>query len=145
MIVSTILTHKENRDVATASATQSVAEAAQLLAQWRIGALVIVDDQRQLVGILSERDIVRGLARHGASVEQMAVGELMTKDVLTCSTEDSLDTLMSVMTGNRIRHLPVVDGGQLAGIITIGDVVKARLDETTMQVDLLRDYVMAAH
>jgi CBS domain-containing protein len=145
MIVRTILTSKSSSDVSSTVASQKVFEAAQLLAKWRIGALVVLDEQHQLVGILSERDIVRGLAHHGASVEEMTVGELMTKDVVTCASSDTLDSLMGVMTDNRIRHLPVLETGTLVGIITIGDIVKARLDETTMQVDSLRDYVMAAH
>lgn len=145
MIVRTILTSKSSSDVASTVASQKVSEAVKLLAQWRIGALVVLDEQRQLAGILSERDIVRGLARFGHAVQEMTVGELMTKDVLTCATSDTLDSLMSVMTDNRIRHLPVLEAGTLVGIITIGDIVKARLDETTMQVDSLRDYVMAAH
>jgi CBS domain-containing protein len=145
MIVRTILTNKSNIDVATTVAGQTVGDAAKLLDQRRIGALVVVDDQRRLAGILSERDIVRALSRHGTAVLDMQVGQLMTVDVLTCTPDDSLDSLMSTMTSNRIRHLPVLDGGRLAGIITIGDVVKARLDETTMQVDSLREYVMSAH
>ena len=145
MIVRTILKSKANADVATTVAGQKVGDAAKLLDQRRIGALVVVDDQRTLAGILSERDIVRGLSRHGPAVMDMKVGDLMTADVLTCAPEDTIDSLMSTMTSNRIRHLPVLDGGKLAGIITIGDVVKARLDETTMQVDSLREYVMSAH
>jgi CBS domain-containing protein len=145
MIVRTILTSKSPGEVATTVASQSVGEAAKLLAKWRIGALVVVNDRQDLVGILSERDIVRGMASHGAAVEKMTVGELMTHEVVTCSTADTLETLMSTMTNNRIRHLPVLENGKLAGIVTIGDVVKARLDETTMQVDSLREYVMNAH
>lgn len=145
MIVRTILKSKPSADVATTVAGQSVGEAARVLDQRRIGALVVVDDQRSLAGILSERDIVRGLSRHGRAVMEMTVGQLMTADVLTCSPEDSIDSLMATMTSNRIRHLPVMENGRLAGIITIGDVVKARLDETTMQVDSLREYVMSAH
>ena len=106
---------------------------------------MVVDDQRALVGILSERDIVRGLSRHGITVLDMKVGDLMTADVKTCSPDDSMDSLEATMTSNRIRHLPVLEGGRLAGIITIGDVVKARLDETTMQVESMREYVMSAH
>jgi len=145
MIVRTILKSKPSPDVATTVAGQKVGDAAKLLDQRRIGALVVVDDQRSLAGILSERDIVRGLSRHGPAVMDMRVGDLMTADVLTCSPEDPIDSIMSTMTSNRIRHLPVLEGGKLAGIITIGDVVKAKLDETTMQVDSLREYVMSAH
>jgi len=145
MIVRTILKGKTSSDVATTVAAQAVGDAAKLLDQRRIGALVVVDNQRALAGILSERDIVRGLSRHGPAVMEMRVGDLMTADVLTCSPDDTIDSIMGTMTSNRIRHLPVIDSGKLAGIITIGDVVKAKLDETTMQVDSLREYVMSAH
>jgi CBS domain-containing protein len=145
MIVRTILKGKPGGDVATTVVSQTVGDAAKLLAHLRIGALVVVDTQHRLVGILSERDIVRGIASHGAAVLAMTVGELMTSEVVTCNAGDSLETLMSVMTTKRIRHLPVLEGDQLAGIITIGDVVKSRLEETTMQVETLREYVMLAH
>ena len=145
MIVRTILTSKASTDIATTVPGQKIGDAARLLDQRRIGALLVVDDQRSLAGILSERDIVRGLSRHGPSVMDMEVGQLMTADVLTCTPEETIDGVMATMTSNRIRHLPVLDGGRLAGIITIGDVVKAKLDETTLQVDSLREYVMSAH
>lgn len=145
MIVRTILKSKSNIEVATTVAGQKVGDAAKLLDQRRIGALVVVDEQRSLAGILSERDIVRGLSRHGVAVMDMRVGDLMTADVLTCTPDDTIDSIMGTMTSNRIRHLPVLDNGKLAGIITIGDVVKTKLDETTMQVDSLREYVMSAH
>lgn len=144
MIVRTILKSKSS-EVATTVAGQKVGDAAKLLDQRRIGALVVVDEQRSLAGILSERDIVRGLSRHGVAVMDMRVGDLMTADVLTCTPDDTIDGIMGTMTSNRIRHLPVLDNGKLAGIVTIGDVVKAKLDETTMQVDSLREYVMSAH
>ena len=105
---------------------------------------MVVDAKQAIAGILSERDIVRGMSLHGGRVEEMKVGDLMTSTVLVCRPEDSLEKLMEMMTNNRIRHLPVLDNGRLAGIITIGDVVKARLEETTLQVDSLREYVMAA-
>jgi len=105
----------------------------------------VVDGKNSIAGIISERDIARGLALHGANVSAMKVSELMTSDVLVCSPDDSLEKLMVVMTNNRIRHLPVMDKGKLAGMITIGDVVKARLDEAAMQVDQLREYVMSGH
>jgi CBS domain-containing protein len=144
MIVRTILKHKTNNDVATTTAEQSVAEAAKALHHRRIGALVVVDANQSIVGILSERDIVRGLALHGSKAEALKVQDLMTSAVLVCGPDDSLDSLMGVMTNKRVRHLPVVEQGRLIGIITIGDVVKSRLEEATMQVDSLRDYVMAA-
>jgi len=145
MIVRTILTNKANHEVATTVASQTVGEAAKLLSKWRIGAVLVLNDKQELVGILSERDIVRGMSLHGGAIQDLTVGDLMTKNVVTCSTSDTLEALMSTMTNNRIRHLPVLENGKLAGIVTIGDVVKARLDETTMQVDSLREYVMSAH
>jgi CBS domain-containing protein len=145
MIVASILKTKSSNEVATTTAERSIADASHLLHQRRIGALVVVDETGGIVGILSERDIVRGLAQKGEAVLSMMIRDLMTSNVLVCSPEDSLEHLMSMMTSNRIRHLPVVDNGKLAGIITIGDVVKSRLEETTMQVDSLREYVMAAH
>jgi CBS domain-containing protein len=144
MIVRTILKQKANNDVATTSAEQLVGEAAKALHQRRIGALVVVDGEQGIIGILSERDIVRGIALHGSKAEALKVRNLMTSAVLVCSPDDCLDSLMGVMTNKRVRHLPVVEQGRLIGIITIGDVVKWRLEEATLQVDSLRDYVMAA-
>ncbi|PKU22722.1 CBS domain-containing protein [Telmatospirillum siberiense] len=144
MIVKAILKQKANNDVETTFAEMPVSEAAKALHHRRIGALVVMDPQQGIVGILSERDIVRGMALHGAKAEDLKVRDLMTSAVLVCGPDDSLDTLMSIMTNKRVRHLPVVEEGELIGIITIGDVVKSRLEEATMQVDSLRDYVMAA-
>ena len=145
MIVGSILKEKKSNEVTTTVADQSVNEAAKLLHSKRIGALLVVDDKNSISGIISERDIARGLALHGASVSALKVSDLMTSNVLVCSPEDSLEKLMVVMTNNRIRHLPVMDKGKLAGMITIGDVVKARLEEAAMEVDPLREYVMAGH
>ncbi|HIJ38605.1 MAG TPA: CBS domain-containing protein [Rhodospirillaceae bacterium] len=141
MIVRSILNAKSSNDVTTTVADLTVGDAAKLLNEKRIGALLVVEGGNNIIGILSERDIVRGMALHGTKVETLKVRDLMTSSVLVCSPEDSLDKLMGIMTNNRIRHLPVVDQGKLAGMITIGDVVKSRLEETTMQVDQLREYV----
>lgn len=143
MIVQDLLNAKDTRDVATTMADRSIAEAADHLHRRRIGALVVVDSRHRITGILSERDIVRGLALRGADVLKMTVADLMTSTVLTCQPRDSLQTLMATMTANRVRHLPVEDDRQLAGIITIGDVVKARLAEATQEVDQMREYVAA--
>ncbi len=143
MIVKAILKGKRNNEVATTVAGQSVTEAAKLLHQRRIGALVVTESNGDIVGIISERDIVRGMALHPGAVDSLKVRDLMTSSVLVCSPDDSVGNLMGTMTNNRIRHLPVMEHGKLVGIITIGDVVKSCLDETTMQVDSLREYVMA--
>jgi CBS domain-containing protein len=144
MIVKTILKNKSNNDVATTTAGETVGEAAKQLHSRRIGALVVVDADQKIVGILSERDIVRGMALHGSQAETLKVRDLMTSAVLVCGPDDPLEKLMGIMTNNRVRHLPVVEGAKLVGIITIGDVVKSRLEDATMQVDSLREYVMAA-
>ena len=143
MIVQDLLNSKETKDVATTTAERTVAEAAEHLYRRRIGALVVVDGRHRITGILSERDIVRGLAQKGAEVLRLKVADLMTSAVLTCHPHDSLQTLMATMTANRVRHLPVEDDHHLAGIITIGDVVKARLQEATQEMDQLREYVAA--
>lgn len=143
MLVETVL-HGKGTDVVTVRPEATVSEAARLLCAHRIGALVVVDEHEKIVGMLSERDIVRGMALKGSVVHEMQVRELMSADVLVCRPEDSLAQLMSVMTNRRVRHLPVIDGdNRLRGIVTIGDIVKNRLDEATMEVDSLRDYVMA--
>lgn len=144
MIVRTILKNKASNDVATTTAEHMVGEAAKALHQRRIGALVVIDADQNIVGILSERDIVRGMALHGHAVNALKVRDLMTSAVLVCSPDDPLEKLMGIMTNNRVRHLPVMEDAKLVGIITIGDVVKSRLDDATMQVDQLREYVMVS-
>jgi CBS domain-containing protein len=146
MIVKTIMKAKaRGAGVVTISPDATIAEAARTLATNRIGALIAIEDGGGIVGILSERDIVRGLAQQPESCMTARVRDLMTSDVLVCSESDTLDALMHTMTAKRIRHLPVVDANdQLTGIVTIGDVVKTRLDEASMEVDSLRHYVMGA-
>ena len=109
-----------------------------------IGALVVTGDEVQLLGIISERDIVHGLVERGRDLLDARVGDLMTVDVLTCAPEDRITKLMARMTERRIRHLPVVDDGALCGIVSIGDVVKNRLDEIAAEASALREYVTMA-
>lgn len=146
MIVKTILkTKARGSGVVTIDPDATIADAARLLANHRIGAVIAVDANGAIKGILSERDIVRGLAQSDAACTQAKVSDLMTATVLTCHEDDSVDSLMKTMTAKRIRHLPVVgSGGELTGMVTIGDVVKSRLDEMDMEVDNLRQYVAAA-
>jgi CBS domain-containing protein len=143
MIVKTILKAKaRGSGVVTVSPDASIADAATLLAANRIGALIAVEEDGRLAGILSERDIVRGMAQGGEACAGRKVRDLMTADVLVCHEDQTLEQLMQTMTAKRIRHLPVVDSqGGLVGIVTIGDVVKSRLDEASMEVDSLRHYV----
>lgn len=146
MLVKTILKAKaRGAGVVTISPEVTVAEAARTLASHRIGAVIAVESDGAIAGILSERDIVRGMALQGEGCSNSAVRELMTSAVLTCREDDTVESLMQIMTSKRIRHLPVLDGdGRLTGIVTIGDVVKSRLDEADMEVDNLRHYVVAA-
>ena len=109
------------------------------LARERIGAMVVSDDGRTIQGVISERDVVRGLADRGAAVLQLAVRDLMTRQVVTCTPADSVKQVMAAMTRGRMRHLPVVEDGRLVGIISIGDVVKNRLDEMATEANVLRE------
>jgi CBS domain-containing protein len=132
--------------IATVRSETSVAEAAKLLASRRIGA-VLVDGGKGaggLAGILSERDIVRGLAERGAGVLDRPVGDLMTRDVVVTTSSHTIDRVMGLMTERRIRHLPVVDNGALVGVISIGDVVKHRIAEIEREAEALRTYITAA-
>lgn len=142
MLVETVLQGK-GTDVITSRPDILVGEATRLLCAHRIGALVVIDADDRVVGVFSERDVVRGMALHGDRIHTMQVRDLMSADVQVCKPEDTIQELMSVMTNRRVRHLPVMDGGKLRGIITIGDIVKSRLEEATMEAESLRDYVMA--
>lgn len=110
-----------------------------------IGALVVSADGERIDGIVSERDIVRGLADRGARLLECSVSDVMTKRVTTCRPDDPLTHVMAEMTRRRIRHLPVVDGDRLAGIISIGDVVKARVEELQLEASVLREAYLARH
>ncbi len=107
-----------------------------------VGALVVSEDGDHVIGIISERDVVRGLAEHGAELLDMRVADLMTRNVKTCSPEDDLKHVMTEMTRSRIRHLPVTEDGRMCGIVSIGDVVKTRLDELETETSALRDYIV---
>jgi CBS domain-containing protein len=140
MNVETILRNKGNR-VTTIRSDASIADAVQILRQYGIGALVVSDDGERVDGILSERDIVAALADDGALLLARPVAELMTRAVLTCSLQDTIAELMSEMTNRRIRHFPVVEDGKLCGMISIGDVVKNRLDEIEFEASSLRSFI----
>jgi len=110
-----------------------------------VGALVVTRDGVRVEGVLSERDIVRGLARHGADLLDMSVVAVMTRSVPLCSPDDTLTTVMAQMTRTRNRHVPVVEDGRLCGIVSIGDVVKHRLEEMELETSVLRDAYLATH
>jgi CBS domain-containing protein len=138
MDVERILDTK-GRKVVTTRPDTSVAEAVSRLRAEGIGAMVVLAGSGRLDGIISERDVVRGLARHGRTVLDLKVADLMTRAVTTCSPKDTVKAVMAVMTERRVRHLPVVEAGRLLGIVSIGDVVKNRLDEMELEVNVLRD------
>jgi len=140
--VSNLLANK-SPDVATISQERTVSDALLLMKERGIGALVVTGPTPPLVGIFSERDAVRALATNGATALETKVAELMSTDVQTCDETTTVTELMGLMTERRIRHLPVVHEGQLVGIISIGDVVKARFDELEHEKKDLLDYVSA--
>ena len=140
MRVKDILRQKGS-EVATIASSATLAEAAQVLSVRRIGALVVSDDGTHLVGILSERDIVRRVSDDGASALESTVAMAMTADVHTCVKDDSLDELARTMTEHRFRHLPVVENGQLAGLVSIGDVVKRRVEQLEQEAQALTEYI----
>ncbi|MGB0087574.1 MAG: CBS domain-containing protein [Rhodomicrobiaceae bacterium] len=140
MNVARILKDK-GRTVATVSPETSVKECIRLLAEKKIGAAVVCDDDRRVRGIISERDIVRILAADGSNALDTPVSAHMTKEVMTCVEHDTVDWLMEVMTSRRFRHLPVVESGRLSGIVSIGDVVKQRIALADLEAASMREYI----
>jgi CBS domain-containing protein len=143
MTVKAILDNKGS-DVATIEPTATLATAAKAMAARRIGALVVGGPDRRIGGIVSERDIVRALAERGASALDEPVGQVMTRKVVTCTRAETIGSIMERMTAGKFRHVPVLEDGQLAGIISIGDVVKFRLAEIENESAALRDYIRTA-
>ena len=143
MNVETILRNKGNW-VATVRPDATVAAAVDLLHEHRIGALVVSADGEGVDGILSERDIVMALADHRADLLSRNVDEIMTRKVVTCEPGDTVSDLMAEMTNRRIRHFPVVADGRLRGIVSIGDLVKSRLDEVEFEASSLRSFISGA-
>ena len=140
--VKAILKTKGNA-VITAGPTDTLQRIARLIAEYRIGAVVIVDGAKHPVGIVSERDIVNALASYGAHALELPAERVMSRNLLTCEMASTPDELLGIMTNSRVRHLPVVEEGRLIGIVSIGDVVKRKLDDASAEVGMLRDYVMA--
>ncbi len=144
MKVQDILGAKGNR-VATMRPDASIDTVVHRLRLDRIGAVVISTDGRTIEGILSERDIVYGLVEHGAGLLQKTAADLMVREVITCRAPDAIKDVMAKMTHSRIRHVPVVENGKLAGIVSIGDIVKHRLTEAELEATVLREAYIAAH
>lgn len=143
MNVELILAEK-GRNVVTMAPHDTLARAAETLNRHRIGALVVVDGSESVLGIISERDLVRALAEQGAAALQEPLHTRMTSRVTTCTRKSSLDELMAVMTKGKFRHVPVVEDGRLTGIVSIGDIVKYRLAEVEADHKALRDYIATA-
>ena len=143
MNVHTILRNK-GKSVVTIHPNATVERAVAVLRLSGIGALVVSDDGENVVGILSERDIVEALGRLGGELLAVSVAEVMTSPVVTCELEDSVAELMAEMTNRRIRHFPVLDDGRLTGIVSIGDLVKNRLDEIEFEARSLRSFIAGA-
>ena len=143
MTVKAILSAKGS-GVDTIEPNTNLAAAAKRLAERRIGALVVTGADHRIVGILSERDIVQELAVRGAAALDMPLTDVMTRKVMTCGPSDTISSLMERMTQGKFRHLPVVEQGRLIGIVSIGDVVKHRLEQMEREQSALRDYIQTA-
>lgn len=139
MLIADVLRGKGNQ-VATVAPSSDVAEVLRLISEHNVGALPVVDGER-LVGIVSERDVVRRLHERGVELLGLPVAEIMTTDVVTCGPDDSAADLARVMTDRRVRHLPVITNGRLAGIVSIGDLVKARIDMLEQERRQLESYI----
>lgn len=142
MLVRQILKLKANAEVHTISADATLGEAAKTLSERRIGVLVVSDDGRAVQGILSERDIVRELGRKGALCLDERVGDVMTREIVTCVCHEDGDTVLQRMNDGRFRHLPVIEDGVLLALLSQGDVVKAQLSELSMEKSALQDMIM---
>jgi CBS domain-containing protein len=142
MLVQQILKSKSSEGVLTVTPGSMVSDAVLLLSERRIGSLVVSSDGKRAEGILSERDVVREIGRRGAGCLNETVGQMMTRNIVTCTQADSADQVLELMTNGRFRHLPVVEDGVMIGLISIGDVVKARLSELAMEKDALEGMIM---
>ena len=143
MNVESILRTK-GRNVVTIKPDARIEAAVALLRRHDIGAVIVSSDDLNIDGVLSERDIVQALAGHGAEALSLAVSEIMTRRVVTCGPDDSVADLMALMTDRRIRHLPVLRNGVLAGMVSIGDVVKNRIDEVEGEALSMREFITGA-
>ena len=143
MTVSIILASK-GREVVSVEPNAALSSAIALLAEKRIGAVVVLGVDRRIVGILSERDIVRALAERGAGALDEPVSRVMTRKVSTCSASEAIPSIMERMTEGKFRHLPVLDQGRLVGIVSIGDVVKHRVQAMELESAAMRDYILTA-
>ena len=137
------LVRGKQKDIVKIKVDSKIAAAAERLTQNKIGALLVEDDAGAIAGILSERDIVRGMGPHGADLHDVQVSELMTRNLIRCSVDDTVNEAMAMMTDRHIRHLPVFDGEELSGFISIGDLVKCRIMEIQGEAEALRQYILS--
>ncbi len=140
MTLADLLRFKGN-DIYKLKANACIADAATMLIDKKVGSLLVEDDDGRIVGIISERDVVGGLGSHGADLKDVPVSELMTTDIVHCDHHDTVIQAMAMMTDRRIRHLPVFDGDNLQGIISIGDLVKCRISEIQAEAEAMRQYI----
>jgi len=140
MILAELMRGKSN-DVIKIKANDCIADAATALTEYKIGALLVEDQSGNIVGILSERDIVGGMGPHGADLHDVSVSELMTADLIKCAPDDTVLEAMAMMTDRRIRHLPVYDGDEFIGFVSIGDLVKCRISEVQAEAEAMRQYI----
>ena len=141
MLVRQILGMKGGTDVVTLASSALVSDAARVLSEKRIGAIIVTDDAGAPKGILSERDIVRELGKRGGGCLNDTVETLMTRDMINCTPDQTADQVLGKMTEGRFRHMPVMENGEMSGLISIGDVVKARLSELSMEKDALEGMI----
>ncbi len=142
MKVSNLLASKSGK-VITVRRDQTVKDVIDILAQKRIGALIVVDGQNKLTGIISERDLVRLASTHGAAAFDLVIGDVMTKDVIIGTPQDDVLSVAHTMTERRFRHLPILDGDELIGMISIGDIMKAQRDAYRGEIDTLQTHILA--
>ncbi len=140
MSVAHILQSKGS-NVITARPEVPLTDVAKILSENRIGAVLVMKADGALAGIISERDVVRALAQHGTGLDKFSVSDFMTKELITCSPDATLDQIMSLMTEGRVRHLPVLKDGKLSGMISIGDVVKRRIAEVEFEAEEMKRYI----
>ena len=142
MLVQTILASMGNRDIIWLKPGDSIAQAARVMSENRIGACIVSTTGTDVAGILSERDIVRELGKRGSGILEDKIETIMTSKITTCTSLEPLDAVLQTMTDGRFRHLPVVEEGKLIGLISIGDAVKGRLSELSMEKDALEGMIM---
>ncbi len=143
MTVAVILKHKGSR-VETVRPTATVQQMCDLLSAKQIGAAVVVGAANEVIGVVSERDLVHAIAKHGPAGLNHTIDEVMTRNVATCRLTDTSQDLMGMMTSGRFRHVPVVEGGRLVGIVSIGDIVKRRIEDSDLERHAMRDYIAQA-